>query len=44
MGLTKFEIRGVLNHYWKQDYKAATAAPRICKMGGEGVISESVAQ
>ena len=28
MELTKFEI---LNHYWKQDYKAAAAARRICE-------------
>ena len=29
MDLTKFEIRVLLKHYWKQEYKAAAAAGRI---------------
>ena len=32
MELTKFEIRVLLYHYWKQDYKAAVAARRICEL------------
>ena len=31
----KFEIRVLLKHYWKQDYKAAAAARRICEVKGE---------
>ena len=34
----------LLKHYWKQDYKAAAAALRICEVGGDGVVSESVAK
>ena len=37
---TKFEIRVLLKHYWKQDYKAAAAARRIREVVGEGVVSE----
>ena len=43
MELTKFEIRVLLKHYCKQDYKAA-AAGRICEMEGESIVSERVAQ
>ena len=43
MELTKFEIR-VLKHCWKEDYKAAALAQRICEVEGESVISEHVAQ
>ena len=43
--LTKFEIRILLKHYWKQDFKAAAAARRIiCEVEGEGVVGERVAQ
>lgn len=44
MEVTKFEIRVLLKHYWKQDYKAAAAARKICEVEGEGVVSERVAQ
>ena len=45
MKLTKFEIRALLKHYWKQDYPtAATAARKICDVEEEGVVSERVAQ
>ena len=40
---TKFEIRVLLKQYWKQDYKAAAEARRICEVE-EGVIGECVAQ
>ena len=44
MELTKIDIKVLLKHYWKQDYKEAAAAGRICEVGGEGVVSERVAQ
>ena len=44
MELTKFEIRVLLKLYWKQDYKAAAAAQRICEVEGEGVVSKHVAK
>ena len=44
MELTKFEIRFLLRHCWKQDYKATAAARRICEVVGEGVVSESMVQ
>ena len=44
MELTKFEIRVLLKHNWKQDYKAAATARRICEVEGEGVVSEHVTQ
>ena len=44
MELTKFEITVLLMHYWKQDYKAATAARRMCEVEGDGVVGEPVAQ
>ena len=37
MEVTKFEIRVLLKHYWKQDYKAAAAARKICEVEGEVV-------
>ena len=36
----KLEIRVLVKHYWKQDYKAAVLAQRICEMEGEGVANE----
>ena len=44
MELAKFGISVLLKHYWKEDYKAAAAARRICEAQGEGVVSECVAQ
>ena len=44
MELTKFEIRVLLKHYWKQDYKAAAVARKICEVEGKGVVSECMAQ
>ena len=44
MELAKFEIRVLLKHYWKQDYKAAAATRRICEVEVEGVISEPMAE
>ena len=44
MEFTKFEIRVLLKHCWKQDYKAVAAVRRICEVEGESVVSEGVAQ
>ena len=44
MELTKFEIRVLLKHYWKQDYKAAAGARSICELERESFGSERVAQ
>ena len=44
MELKTFEIRVLLNHYWKQNYKAAGEAQKVREVEGECVISELVAQ
>ena len=44
MELTTFEVRVLLKHYWKQDYKAAAAARKIREVEAEGVVSEHAAQ
>ena len=41
---TKFEIRVVLKHYWKQDYEAAATAERIYEVKGEVIVSKHVEQ
>ena len=38
------EIRVLLRHYWKQGYKAAAAAKKICEVEGDGVVSTRTAQ
>ena len=43
-GTQKFEIRVLLKHYWKQNYKAAAVARRIYEVEGESVITERVAR
>jgi hypothetical protein len=40
----KLEIRVLLRHYWKQDYKAGAAARKICEVEGERVVSTHTAQ
>ena len=42
--LAKFEITVLLKHCWKQDYKAAATARRLCEVEGEDVVSERVTQ
>ena len=42
MEITKLDISVLLQLYWKEDYKAATAARRICEVEVEGVVSEGV--
>ena len=44
MKFTKFEIRVLLKHYWKQDYKSAAMSRRIYEVEGVCVGSERVAQ
>ena len=44
MELSKFDIIVFLKHCWKQDYKAASAARKICEMEEECVVSHRVAQ
>ena len=44
MELTKFDIRVLLKHYWKQDYKASAATPKLCEVEGDCVFTERVAQ
>ena len=44
MVLTKFEVRVLLKHYRKQDFKAAAGARRLCEVKGEGIVSERMAQ
>lgn len=40
----KLEIRVLLRHYWKQDYKAGAAARKICEVEGQGVVSTRTAR
>ena len=42
--MTNFDVRVLLKHYWKQDYKVPAAARRLGEVEGEGVVSERVAQ
>ena len=44
MELTKFEVRVLLKHHWKQDYKVTAAARRMCEVEEKGVVSERMAQ
>ena len=42
--MENYEIRILLRHYWKQQFKAAEAAKKICKVEGEDVLSIRTAQ
>jgi hypothetical protein len=44
MEMQKYEVRVLLRHYWKQNYKAAAAAKKICDVEGEGAVNECKAQ
>jgi hypothetical protein len=37
MEMEKYEVWVLLRHYWKQNYKAAGAANKMCDVGGDGV-------
>jgi hypothetical protein len=44
MEMEKYEVRVLLRHYWKQNYKSMAAAKEICDVGGEGAVNECTAQ
>jgi hypothetical protein len=44
MEMEKYEVRVLLRHYWKQNYKAVAAAKYICDVEGEGAVNERTAQ
>jgi transposase len=44
MEIEKYAVWVLLGHYWKQDYKAAAAAKKICDVEGEGAVNERTAQ
>jgi hypothetical protein len=44
MEMEKYELRVLLRHYWKQNYKTATAAKKKCDAEGEGAVNERTAQ
>jgi hypothetical protein len=44
MEMEKYEVRVLLRHYWKQNYKAVAAAKEICDVEGEGAVNECTAQ
>jgi hypothetical protein len=43
MEIEKYEVRVLLKHYWKQNYKAAAAAKKY-DVEGEGAVNERKAQ
>jgi hypothetical protein len=43
MEMEKYEVRVLLRHYWKQNYKAV-AAEKKCDVEGEGAVNECMAQ
>ena len=42
--MENFEIRVLLRHYWKQEFKATEAAKKICEVEGEEVVAVRTAQ
>jgi hypothetical protein len=40
MEMEKYEVRVLLRHYWKQNYKAAAAPKQIHDVEGEGTVNE----
>jgi hypothetical protein len=44
MEMEKDEVRVLFRHYWKQNYKAAAAAKKICDVEGEDAVNECTAQ
>jgi hypothetical protein len=40
MEMEKYEVRVLLKHYWKQNYKAAAAAKKKCYFEDEGAVNE----
>ncbi|KAL4717383.1 hypothetical protein ACJJTC_017270 [Scirpophaga incertulas] len=44
MECDKYEIRVLLRRYWKQKFKAAVAARKICEIEGEDTVNEPTAR
>jgi histone-lysine N-methyltransferase SETMAR len=44
MSCSKYEIRVLLRHYWKQGHKAAAAARKICEVEGDVSLKVRTAQ
>jgi transposase len=44
MEMEKYEVRVLLRHCWKQNYKAVAAAKNICDVEGEGAVNERMGQ
>jgi hypothetical protein len=44
MEMEKYEVRVLLRHYWKQNYKATAVAKKICDVEDEGVVNERMAR
>jgi hypothetical protein len=44
MEMEKYEVQVLLRHYWKQNYKAAAEAKKLCDVEGEGTVNECTAQ
>jgi hypothetical protein len=39
MEMGKYEVRVLLRHCWKQNYKAVAAAEKKCDVEGEGAVN-----
>jgi hypothetical protein len=44
MEMEKYEVRVLLRHYWKQNYKATVAAKKVCDVEDEGAVNVRTAQ
>jgi hypothetical protein len=44
MEMEKYEVRVLLRHYWKQNYKDAAAAKKISNIVDEDAVNERTAQ
>jgi transposase len=44
MEMEKYEVRVLLRHFWKQNYKAMAAAKKLCVVEGEGAVNERTVQ
>jgi hypothetical protein len=42
--MEKYEVRVLLRHYWKQNYKAAAKKKKKSDFEGEGAVNERAAQ
>jgi hypothetical protein len=44
MEMKKYEVRLLLRHYWKENYKATAAEKKKCDVEGEGAMNEHTVQ